>query len=65
MRFSTPLLNVCEPTNLIGMVVSSGGKKPSHTASDHDRVHEQVGMVVACTVAPLFEALAGFHRAHP
>ncbi|WP_405016387.1 LysR family transcriptional regulator [Kitasatospora sp. NBC_00070] len=24
-----------------------------------------VGMVVGCTVAPLFEALAGFHRAHP
>lgn len=24
-----------------------------------------VGMVVACTVAPLFDALAAFHRAHP
>lgn len=24
-----------------------------------------VGMVTACTVAPLFDALAGFHRAHP
>ncbi|KQV15660.1 MULTISPECIES: LysR family transcriptional regulator [unclassified Kitasatospora] len=24
-----------------------------------------VGMVVGCTVTPLFDALAGFHRAHP
>ncbi|PKK11782.1 LysR family transcriptional regulator [Thermomonospora sp. CIF 1] len=24
-----------------------------------------VGMVVGCTITPLFEALAGFHRAHP
>jgi DNA-binding transcriptional LysR family regulator len=24
-----------------------------------------VGMITACTVTPLFEALAGFHRAHP
>lgn len=24
-----------------------------------------VGMVIGCTVEPLFEALAAFHRAHP
>ncbi len=24
-----------------------------------------IGMVTACTVTPLFDALAGFHRAHP
>ena len=24
-----------------------------------------VGMVIGCTVTPLFDALAAFHRAHP
>jgi len=29
------------------------------------RGHLTVGMVVGCTIAPFFEALAAFHRAHP
>ena len=29
------------------------------------RGHVAIGMVTACTVAPLFEALASFHRSHP
>ncbi|GAA4062769.1 LysR family transcriptional regulator [Actinomadura miaoliensis] len=33
--------------------------------SDLIRGRLAVGMVVGCTVTPLFDALAGFHRAHP
>ncbi|MEV4754114.1 LysR family transcriptional regulator [Micromonospora sp. NPDC049559] len=29
------------------------------------RGHLTVGMIIGCTVTPLFEALAAFHRAHP
>ncbi|KUN33260.1 LysR family transcriptional regulator [Streptomyces longwoodensis] len=33
--------------------------------TDLIRGHLTVGMVIGCTVAPLFDALAAFHRAHP
>ncbi|MEU5253802.1 LysR family transcriptional regulator [Streptomyces longwoodensis] len=33
--------------------------------TDLIRGHLTVGMVIGCTLAPLFDALAAFHRAHP
>ncbi|NEA64220.1 LysR family transcriptional regulator [Streptomyces sp. SID12488] len=33
--------------------------------TDLIRGHLTVGMVIGCTVTPLFDALAAFHRAHP
>ncbi len=40
-------------------------RRAVHEVSSVVRGRLVVGMVTACTVTPLFEALAAFHRAHP